>query len=710
MNIKNEVLVRVYVVFVVVVLAAIGIFAKAVQISYIDGDRWRATGDSLYVKYKTVEADRGNIMAEDGSFLATSLPFFEIRFDPNSTAMSDEDFDENIDSLAYCLATYVDNTYTIGGMYTYLVEERNRGARNVLIKRKATFTQMEMIKKFPLFRKGQYRGGLIVHRLSERKKPFGILARRTIGSVREGYKPVGLEGQFNKILAGKEGKKLMQRAGSAWIPINDLTEIEPVIGDDITTTIDINLQDITERALIRAFEYHEAKEGTAVLMEVKTGAIKAIANLSRGEDGKSYGEFYNHAVGKTLEPGSTFKLASIMALIEDGHVDLYDSIDIQKGEAQFYEEIMVDASRESFVLDTTTVKRAFEISSNVGLAKLVDKHYNQNNQAGKFIERLKSFNLHIPTGIEIAGEGKPLIKEAYSEEQDWSGITVPWMSIGYEMTITPLQLLNFYNSVANDGMMMKPYLVSQIQRYGETIEHFKPTVIDRSIASKETIQKAQILLEAVVESGTAISLRSDHYKIAGKTGTAQINYKKFDRRKENIKYRASFAGYFPADNPKYSCIVVITEPKKNGIYGGEVAGPVFREISDKCMATRTELYIPLNEKPQPKWTNRRLPDLNVGEVSDFEVLLNDLKLPYQNEVEASWTSISTEGSDTMKLYTRYLPEEEVPNVVGMGLRDALYVLENRGLKVVVSGVGKVSLQSIRSGTPIKGQTIRLTLR
>lgn len=707
MDVKNEILVRVYFVLVVIVLLAMGIFAKAVSISAIEGERWRAKGDSLYVKYKTVEAERGNILAEDGSFLATSLPFFEIRFDPNSTAMKEEDFENNIDSLAYCLATYVDNTYTVGGFYQYLVDQRNAGARNVLIKRKATYSQMQAIKKFPLFRKGQYRGGLIIHRLSERKRPFGILAHRTIGYIREGAKPVGLEGSFNKVLAGKEGKKLMQRAGSAWIPINDLTEIEPVIGDDITTTIDINMQDITEQALIRALQYHQAKNGTAVLMEVKTGAIKAIANIDRTKDG--YWESYNHAVGTAVEPGSTFKLASIMALLEDGHVDLSDSIDIQKGEAQFYEEIMVDASRESFVLDTTTVKRAFEISSNVGLGLLVDKYYNQNNKANKFIERLKSFNLHIPTGIEIQGEVTPYIKEAYNEDDDWSGVTVPWMSIGYEVTITPLQLLSFYNAVANDGVMMKPYLVAQIERYGQKIRSFKPTVIDRKIASASTIKKAQILLESVVNNGTAMSLRTDRYPIAGKTGTAQINYKKFDGRKQNIKYRASFAGYFPADDPVYSCIVMISEPQQNGIYGGEVAGPVFREIADKCMTTRSELYTPINEKPHPQWVSKKLPDLDIGEANDFKKLLNTLKLPYQVVSEDPWAVIRAE-EDTLQMYTRFIPENEVPNVVGMGLRDALFILENRGLKVVVNGVGKVRQQSIRPNTKIKGQTIKLTLR
>ncbi len=282
------------------------------------------------------------------------------------------------------------------------------------------------------------------------------------------------------------------------------------------------------------------------------------------------------------------------------------------------------------------------------------------------------------------------------------------MSIGYELTITPLQLLSFYNAIANDGVMMKPYLTSSIERFGETVQTFKPTVIKRRIASAETIRQAQFLLESVVKNGTAQPLYTARYRFAGKTGTAQINYRKFDRRRSNIKHRASFVGYFPADNPVYSCIVMISEPTQNGIYGGEVAGPVFREIADKCMATRTELYRPLNTSPAPQLVNRRLPDAQLGLARDYRLLLEALDLPHLGPADLDWTYIEA-VADTLRLYSRNFPEEQVPNVVGMGLRDALYLLENRGLKVVVSGAGKVVLQSLRSGTPIRGQTIKLTL-
>ena len=577
MDIKNEVLYRVYILlFGIIVPTALLLCYRTVYISYWEGEMWRDKGKADYIKYRPVEAERGNIMAEDGSLLATSIPFFDIYFDPNSKGMREEDFLENLDTLAQCIATTVDQRYTVGGYREHLLREKAAGNSFLLIKKKVSYSEKQRIEQFPLFNLGQMRGGFIAQKRSVRKRPFGLLAQRTIGYVREGAKPVGLEGYFDEILGGQAGKQLsiqVDEKQDIWKPIDDLTQVEPKSGDDILTTIDINLQDITEEALLRGLNYHDAEWGTAVLMEVETGAVRAIANLGRTSEG--WWETFNHAVGSSIEPGSTFKLASIMALLEDGYVNLQDSIDIEKGTKEFYEETMVDASPYSFDIDTTTVKHAFEISSNVGISKLVDHYYgtktklNKNEGAARFIQRLKDFNLHLPTGIQIGGEANPYIKEAYSEDDQWSGISLPWMSTGYELRLTPLQLLQFYNAVANNGQMMKPYLVSEIQRFGETIEQFKPTVIKRRNASKKTIAQAQELLEAVVENGTAYKLKTDEYRFAGKTGTAQINYRKSSRRRRVGGYQASFVGYFPAEKPKYSCIVVVYKPRQNGIYGAD---------------------------------------------------------------------------------------------------------------------------------------------
>ncbi|HMR44990.1 MAG TPA: penicillin-binding transpeptidase domain-containing protein, partial [Saprospiraceae bacterium] len=367
-------------------------------------------------------------------------------------------------------------------------------------------------------------------------------------------------------------------------------------------------------------------------MEVKTGAIKSIANLGRSSEG--YWETFNYAIGAATEPGSTMKIASMMAMLEDGAIKLTDTIDLEQGKTVFYEEEMRDAHPHQ--IEKTTVKHAFEISSNVGIAKLVWKIYGEKNRAGRFVKRLRDFNLDLPTGIEIDGEATPYIKEAYNKDDHWSGTTLPWMSTGYELMLTPLQVLNFYNAIANNGVMMKPYVVSEIQQYGETIETFKPTIIKRRLASKRTIEKAKELLEAVVDSGTARLLQTHQFRFAGKTGTAQINYQKLKARTNVGGYQASFAGYFPAENPVYSCIVVITNPRDFGIYGSEVAGPVFREIADKLFNSRPELQNAVTELPQPVLASNQKPDMVSGKSDEVIQLLKYFELPFFKTTKEPW--------------------------------------------------------------------------
>ena len=712
--IKNEVLVRVYIVLFLLVVMGVVIFSTAVRIQITEGKKWRAQGQSEFMKQKPVEAERGNIFTEDGQLLATSIPVFDIAFDPNSRGMDPVDFNTHIDSLAYLITTYVDSSYTPGGYRDLILQKKEEGKKYIVIKNGASYAEKEMMRDFPLFNLGQFKGGFIVKPRYRRERPFGILARRTIGSIREGANAVGLEGSFTEYLEGEKGKRLMlmvDRENDFWIPIDEYETIEPKRGDDIVTTIDIELQDITEKALIRAMNYHEAEWGTAVVMEVKTGKIRAIANL--GETKNGWWETYNYAVGAAIEPGSTFKLASIMALLEDGFVKLEDSIFLNRGQMEFYEDLMKDSYPH--VYDSTSVRRAFEISSNVGIANMVNTFYNQKSQNGKsdrlsevFINHMKSFKLHLPTGIKIAGEAPPYIKEAYSVQDNWSGTTLPWMATGYEVMLTPLQLLSFYNAVANGGVMMKPYLVESVQHFGEEIERFKPTIVDPAIASSKTIEEAQSLLLGVVENGTAKKLKTDLYHFSGKTGTAQINYQRLKKRTKVGGYQASFAGYFPSENPIYSCVVVINRPKENGIYGGQVAGPVFREIADKAFASKIELHEAINSGT-PALARANLPDMDIGEKHDVGVLLNEFELPNYGLPGSDWAVLKATRGDSLKVLTRRFDKGEVPNVVGMGLRDALYVLENAGLSVKLSGVGKVQRQSIKPGTKVTGQRIKLTL-
>ncbi|MFM9948563.1 MAG: penicillin-binding protein [Saprospiraceae bacterium] len=716
MDVKNEVLYRVYfLLFGIVVPAAIILFYRTFEIAVVQGEKWRDKGESNYIKPREVEADRGNILATDGTLLATSVPYFDIYFDP--TAPSQENYDKHVDSLAYCLATYVDNTFTVGGFRDYLLELRQDSTnKHVLIKSQVSYTEKKRMEQFPLFNLGQFKGGFIARKRSERKRPFGLLARRTIGYVREDFMPVGIESYFDNVLGGQPGQQFMIRVDpkrDLWVPVEDLTSIEPKSGDDVITTIDVNLQAITENALLRAVQHHDAEWGVAVLMETKTGAIRAIANLGRTDEG--WFETYNYAIASATEPGSTFKLASMMALIEDGHVNLDDSLDIQQGKADFFNETMEDSNPFSAKMDTTTVKRAFEISSNVGIAKLIQQYYgektkaNDNKGAAQFIERLKSFNLHLPTGIELDGEANPLIKEAYSAEDQWSGTTLPWMAIGYECRLTPLQLLTFFNTIANDGQLVKPMLVSEIQRFGKTLETFPTTVVKERIASKRTIEQAKELLEAVVENGTAYKLKTDRYRFAGKTGTAQVNYRRSTSGNHLGGYQASFVGYFPAEAPQYSCIVVINKPRQSGYYGADVAGPVFREIADRCFDVVVNLQKPINRGPRPMLVENTLPSRDIGRRDDMKAILEYLEMPYFDQSETEMAMINPH-SDSLMMENRNIGTDKVPNVIGMGLRDALYALENRKLKVQVNGFGKVVSQSLPPGASAKGRNIRINLR
>ncbi len=490
------------------------------------------------------------------------------------------------------------------------------------------------------------------------------------------------------------------------MPVNDISKIEPRAGKDIVTTINVDIQDVTERALLKTLQENEADHGCAIVMEVATGEIKAIANIGFNEDRTQYWEDYNYAVGERVEPGSTFKLAAIMALMEDGYVKLDDTVNLNNGKWKFYDEDMEDAAYHGMYL--TTIEKAFEMSSNVGIAKLTNKFYNGTiDQQKAFINRLDEFVLTKPTSVEIDGERDPFIKDPNHE--DWSGISVPWMSIGYELELSPLQLLTFYNAVANQGQMMKPQIVKEIRAYGDLVEAFEPTVVKRRIASPETLKMATHLLTRVVagKRGTAHSIHTTQYQIAGKTGTSIMNYKAHKERKEPKRYRASFAGFFPAEKPVYSCIVVVTNPRK-GLYGGRVAAPVFREIADYCYAVATNTHERTNNG-DVVYTDATLPRLQVGEKQDLKYLMDYLNMPYVDQSTTNWAAGLVEN-DSLTLLTRNIQEDVVPNVVGMGLKDALYLLENRRLRVRVVGVGKVKSQSVKPGRSIRSvQTITLVL-
>lgn len=704
LNIKNEVLVRVYAVAALILLVAVAIFMQLFRLTVTDAPKWEAKADSLYVKWVDAPSQRGNILADDGSLLATSLPFFDIHFDAKAEGLTDDIFNaQAVDSLAWLLSTYVDQQYTPGAYRDWLVQLRGappetRGIRYVPIAKDLPYNKALMVKSFPIFREGRFKGGFIMEQKNRRERPFKILAQRTIGYTREGALPVGLEGSFNNILEGKEGKQLMIRVpGDVYIPVNDLAEIEPEAGDDVITTLDINIQDVAETALLNACKTHNADHGCAIVMEVKTGKIRAIANIGRTPEG--WWETYNYAVGERVEPGSMFKLASFMAMMEAGKLnDLDEKIPVYGGKVKVYDEELQDS--EPHGLDSMTIREVFARSSNVGTATLAQQFFKTNPSA--FVQHIRDFGLDLPTGIEVGGEEAPIVKNPKDPKSEWSGTTLPWMSIGYELLMTPLQLLTFYNAVANDGRMMKPYIVQRTERYGEIVKEFRPTVVQRSIASKSTLTRAKELLETVVTTGTARNIQSANYAIAGKTGTAQLNYHKF-RASKGIRHQAGFCGFFPAENPIYSCIIVISEPERGGYHGAEVAAPVFRAIADKCFAMKAELHVPVNAKPKEKLATARLPTYDAGTTEDIRSSLKWLGIDYFRERDLpEWAVITAERGDSLLVQHRTVPDKTIPSVIGMGLKDAIYLLENRGCRVRVQGVGKVRRQSLAPGTKAGG--------
>ena len=710
LNIKNEVLVRVYLVAGAVLLVAIVIGVKLFTLSVTEAAKWRRKADEQFLRWVDAPSDRGNILADDGSLLATSLPFFDVHFDAKAEGLTDEAFNEAIDSLSYLLATYIDTKYTPGAYKDFLISlrkadpEKTKGVRYVPIAKRLSFTKLKMLKEFPLFRLGRHKGGLIVEQRPERERPYKILAHRTIGYVREDVSPVGLEGSFDNVLKGASGQRLMLRVpGDYYIPLNDLAEIESKPGKDLVTTLDVNIQDVAERSLLNAVDRHDADHGCAIVMEVKTGKIRAIANIGRSKEG--FWETFNYAIGERVEPGSMFKLASYMAMLEDGHIDdLQKRIPVHQGKVKIFNETLVDA--EPHYKDSMSLIQAFALSSNVGVATQVQQFYGANKtRQAAFVERMHGFGLSLPTGIEVGGEEPPFLKNPNASKDEWSGTTLPWMSIGYELLITPLQLLQFYNAVANDGKMMKPYLVQREEQFGKVLKEIQPTVVKRQIASDRTLRKAKELLRAVVTDGTARNINQVNFGIAGKTGTAQLNYHKL-KTTNGIRYQAGFCGFFPFENPVYSCIVVISEPKSGGYHGSEVAAPVFRDIARACYALKPELHVPLNAAPAPPLRATQLPAYQAGNAEDLRSALKWLGLDWVEEKpkNTEWAMLDVRSADSLVFNKRTISDKLVPSVVGMGLKDAVYLLENRGCKVKAQGIGRVVEQSLPPGTRADGRT------
>lgn len=700
MNTKKDIYWRIGLAYLFLMLFGAGIIWQVFYIQNVRGGYYRSLIDSIVTKYEPVPAERGNIYSADGRLLATSLPSFEIRMDMKADGLTKEVFSAGIDSLSFCLAKMFGDQSAFD-YKKQLMAARKRGDRYFLVKKSVTYPQLLTLKSFPIFRLGQFKGGFITVQHNKRVYPYKELANRTVGYLRDAtVQPVGLEGKFNDQLTGVAGKRLMQKvSGGQFLPINDKNEIDPQNGRDIITTIDVNLQDVAENALLKTLIQNKADHGCCVVMDVKTGAIRAIANLGRGAN-DVYTESYNYAVGESHEPGSTFKLASMLAVLEDGYVTLNDTVDLELGTHQYWNQTMRDAEHHN--LRRVNIISAFAHSSNVGVSKLIYENYNKNPE--KYLQHLRDLGLDQKLHIEVPGEQQPYVKN--TNDKTFTRYSLPWMSVGYEVRVSPLQILSIYNAVANGGKLMKPYLVQSIEEYGKPVQQFNPTVLNPKICSDQTLQSLRVLLQAVVDSGTARNIRNSNYTIAGKTGTAQIADEKHGYG--NKVYQSSFVGYFPAENPVYSCIVVVNAPNNGVYYGSLVAAPVFKEIADNIYSTHLDLHPAF----EVQWKDSvHIPLINSGYAEDLNTVTSFLGIAKSNQSAGPWVAALNNGAEVV-LQNRPVNEQTglVPDVQGMNLRDALYLLENCGLRVNVNGAGKVVAQSLNPNTAIKkGDEISITL-
>ena len=680
MSMKNKVNYRVISLYVFMCVIAVVVVSKILVIQRLNQEISSVNLPKLF----KIEAPRGNIFSDDGSLLAISMPLYNVFLD--LSVIDEQLFDDDISNLSQSLSILFKDK-SAKEYEQYLRDSRSKKRNKyVKLRNKVSHNELTMLKSFPILKLGKNRGGLIAEERPNRENPFGLLARRTIGVLRESN-PIGLERAYNKTLSGTDGLQLKQRVGkSFWRNEESNLNSLPKSGNDIVTTINIDMQDVTEKALKSALRFHDADWGTAILMEVESGHIKAIANL-KYEDG-DFDEHYNHAIAEHSEPGSTFKLASILAGLEDGFYSLLDSIDTEDGTHQFYDKTMRDSKKGGY--GKISIGDAFVQSSNVGISKVINRSYKDKPQ--DFIDRIYKMGLCTPLDLELPYPNSLLIKQPGSP--GWSGVTLPWMSIGYSLRLTPLHILTFYNAIANNGVMVSPLFTTQILKDGKKVSEHSKKIINPAICSKSSIVQIMPYLIDVVEKGTAKSIRTRKYKIAGKTGTTLLAYG--EKSEDNIKqYQTSFVGFFPAENPKYSCMVVVNNPKENGFYGGNVSAPVFKEISDKVFAADISIHNSILIAEQTMDT----PNLSQGKTEDMSKLLDNLSLEYE-KTKSNWM-VPSYSSKKISLERRSIEKdfEEglMPNLFGMNLLDAVYLLENAGLKVEIKGKGHIVNQSIKKG-------------
>ena len=713
---KNESLLKTYLVYFLSLVFGIAIIVKIALVMTKESKELVPLAEQREYRIRELEASRGNIFSADGNLMATSVPVFDIFFD---TKTVDENlFASEIDSLSSQLAA-LRPIRNADQWHKYLCDARAEGKRYLPIAKNIPLKEYRQMQQLPIFRLGPNKGGIIAEKKIRRELPYKELASRMIGYVRENIEGkegtkslyVGIEGAYNEQLRGVNGQELVRRIHhGGWIPENSENNVDPQDGNDVYTTFDIKLQDIVENALNNTLTTNKAEQGCAILMDVETGYVRAMANLRLNHETNQYEESYNFALAERYEPGSVFKIASMVVLLNNfPDMKLTDKVNIGTGPIKFSNRVMKDD--HSFAKNgICTVQEVIEQSSNKGTVVLVTKNFMAHPE--KYVDGLYALGLNKKCGTGIAGEANPYIKHPNDKTRDgrkiWSNVSLPWTSIGYEVNVTPMQLITLYNAIANGGRMMKPQFVTEIRHGNQTVEKFDPVVLNEHIASPEAIEMLQAMLEGVVLRGTAKKQLADcAFRTAGKTGTAQycdpiLGYKYREPGVGHKMYNTTFVGYFPADKPKYSCIVVVSRARGRFWAAGSVSAPGFREIAENVYALR--LGIEDDQSGQPVIDTASKPAITSRDQA--LAYLNGIQANYTNyALDGEWVTIEEGKDGSKKVRSATLTETTVPNVVGMNVSDAVYLLEGMGITTTFSGQGTVKEQSLRAGDTLKQNSV-----
>lgn len=669
-------------IFKIYILIVLCIMGTIIFVQFINPSKISA--NEIAYREEVINANRGDILSCDGRPLATSIPYYRVRMD---CVVSNKDtFNKYVGDLSVELSRFFKDKSAAAYKKELLKARAGNKRYKQLGNRLVDYSELETIKKFPILRLGVNKGGLITEQQNRRNNPYGRLAYRTIGFINTEGVGVGIEGSCDYYLRGTPGHQIVQRMlGGEWIPVNGSESIMPKDGYDIQTTINIDIQEVAEKVLKEQLSKNPSIEGaTALVMEVKTGAIRAITNMKRNGKG-GFDESYNYAIGEATEPGSVFKLASLVCLLEDGYVNLESPIDAGNGAWNYGGHTYTDTHPIGLV----TVQKAFEQSSNVAFAKLIVEHYADN--PSKYVDRIQNMKIGERFNLDIQGEARSVI---YSpSEPMWSRSSISSMAIGYATLLTPLHTLTFYNAIANKGKMMKPYFIENYQLDGTIVNSFRPQEISGSICSESTAETAIKALSGVVQNGTGRTINCKDFQIAGKTGTARISFGgKWGYEKNGFRrYQATFAGFFPAENPKYSAIVVLYSGETRGnFYGATWAGPVFKEIAQYIYTTSPDWNETLDGRSKNAQDS---PVLATGRKEDQRIILAELKTGNKEELSRKYTAQDWVG------------KESVADVMNMGLKDAVYILENQGYKVRFSGYGKVVKQNPEAGSKVAKRSV-----